>query len=73
MLGRGGSVALCPGVGEAARGRDAAHGALDRGGARARLSSPVTAHAACATTAHWYVGSLFIMSAILACWHSLGT
>lgn len=49
--GRGG-VALRAGLGQAARRRHAAHGALDGGGARARLPAPGAAHAARAPAAH---------------------
>lgn len=50
--GRGRGVALRAGVGQAARRRHAAHRALDRGGARARLCAPRAAHDARAPAAH---------------------
>lgn len=45
-------MALLPGVGEAARGRDAAHRALGGGGARARRAPPHAAHGARAAAAY---------------------
>ena len=55
-------MALCTSLGKAARWRDPAHSTLDRGGARACLSSPITSHAACSATAYWYVKSVFSKS-----------